>query len=356
MSVPLAEQGDPNKLASISGRIAGAHAGQQIVLYARTDGWWWVQPYFDHPFTKIQPDSTWKNSTHPGLEYAALLVAPEFRAPGKTDVLPTEGVIAKAVTPGTPLVWKRWWFVTSCSFVVLAGAYAIYRLRLNQVREMLRMRFEERLAERMRVAQILHDTLLQGVISSSMQLHVAVEQLPADSPIHQTLDRVLRSMSQVIEEGRTTLQGLRSAGNDVHDLRQALARIPQEFNFDENVGFRVTVTGTVLSLQPRICLDLHCIAREVFINSYRDSKATNIEMQLRYTAKNVGLIIRQDGQSMNAKTLSSIQRRAQKMGASLKLRRRMLGKAQLEVRVPGTVAFESIRQRHASGWFRRFHG
>jgi len=31
----------------------------------------------------------------------------------------------------------------------------------------------------MLVAQELHDTLLQGVLSASMQLHVAVDQLPA---------------------------------------------------------------------------------------------------------------------------------------------------------------------------------
>ena len=41
----------------------------------------------------------------------------------------------------------------------------------------MNLRFEERLAERMRVAQELHDTLLQGVISASMQLDVAADRL-----------------------------------------------------------------------------------------------------------------------------------------------------------------------------------
>ena len=44
------------------------------------------------------------------------------------------------------------------------------------------MRFEERLAERTRIAQELHDTLLQGFVSASMQLHVAADALPEDSP------------------------------------------------------------------------------------------------------------------------------------------------------------------------------
>src|SRR5258707_13812033 len=36
------------------------------------------------------------------------------------------------------------------------------------------------LAERTRIAQELHDTLLQGLFALSMQLHSAVDQLPAD--------------------------------------------------------------------------------------------------------------------------------------------------------------------------------
>ena len=59
----------------IEGRANGAKPGQQIVLYARS-GIWWIQPFATQPFTKIQPDSTWRNSTHLGTEYAAILVEP----------------------------------------------------------------------------------------------------------------------------------------------------------------------------------------------------------------------------------------------------------------------------------------
>ena len=43
-------------------------------------------------------------------------------------------------------------------------------------RRQLNVRFEERLAERTRIAQELHDTLLQGFLSASMQLHVAADR------------------------------------------------------------------------------------------------------------------------------------------------------------------------------------
>ena len=48
----------------------------------------------------------------------------------------------------------------------------VYRFRVGRVTRRLNVGFEERLSERLRIAQELHDTLLQGMMSASMQLHV----------------------------------------------------------------------------------------------------------------------------------------------------------------------------------------
>ena len=61
-----------------------------------------------------------------------------------------------------PLVWQTAWFqLTAVACTGLAG-WGLYRLRVRQVSRRLHARFEERLAERTRIAQELHDTLLQG--------------------------------------------------------------------------------------------------------------------------------------------------------------------------------------------------
>jgi hypothetical protein len=100
--VPVASEGGSDKLAPISGRVAGARAGQKIVLFAKS-GVWWVQPLTVRPFTDIQADSTWKNIIHLGTEYAALLVEPGYRPPATTELLPTAGgaIIAVATMNGT---------------------------------------------------------------------------------------------------------------------------------------------------------------------------------------------------------------------------------------------------------------
>jgi hypothetical protein len=88
----------------IAGRVKHARAGQRIVLFARS-GTWWAQPFSNRPFTPIEKDLTWSNSTHIGTEYAALLVAPGYLPPKTTDVLPRtqEGVIAVATIRGRQL-------------------------------------------------------------------------------------------------------------------------------------------------------------------------------------------------------------------------------------------------------------
>jgi signal transduction histidine kinase len=227
-SVPLAGEDDPKQLYIIKGRVMGAQPGEQIVLYAKGQSTWWVQPFADHPFTKIQGDSVWNSQTHPGIEYAALLVGPDYHPQFTADVLPTEGVLASAVSKGRLPFWEKWWFPFLC---MIAGAPIVlvaHRLRIRQMCKKMDLRLEERLAERTRVAQELHDTMLHTVLSASMQLHVAVDQLPADSPVLPAMNRVLQLMGQVAQEGRNTVRGLRSSIVSAHDLKTSLSRVPEE--------------------------------------------------------------------------------------------------------------------------------
>jgi hypothetical protein len=100
--IPAAVVGGTGKVADISGRVTGAAEGQQIVMYTRSWGLWWVQPFANQPFTKIQNGSTWSGQIHIGPEYAALLVDSSYQPFPRTENLPTvgNGVIAVATTKG----------------------------------------------------------------------------------------------------------------------------------------------------------------------------------------------------------------------------------------------------------------
>jgi len=95
-TLPPGGQGSAVKLHHIEGRVRGAKRGQQIVLFARS-GVWWVQPFEAQALTPIEVDDTWRNSTHPGSAYAALLVAPGYRPPPTMKALPEKGGVILAV-------------------------------------------------------------------------------------------------------------------------------------------------------------------------------------------------------------------------------------------------------------------
>jgi len=100
--LPRADNGGTESLAFIEGHVEGAQAGEQIVLFAKSGaGIWWVQPFANHPFTEIRSDLQWRNSTHLGTEYAALLVMPGYRPPETIDHLPKKGGAVVAVATAT---------------------------------------------------------------------------------------------------------------------------------------------------------------------------------------------------------------------------------------------------------------
>jgi hypothetical protein len=88
--IPPAAQGGRERVDTIAGRVTGARAGEQIVIYAKS-GPWWVQPWPDQAFIPIHADSTWSTTTHLGYQYAALLVEPGYHPPPTIDEAPTQG-------------------------------------------------------------------------------------------------------------------------------------------------------------------------------------------------------------------------------------------------------------------------
>ena len=99
--VPPFGMGNPVRINAIEGRVTGVLPGEKIVLYAKS-GVWWVQPFSNQPFTTVDAGSVWRGSTHPGYEYAALLVKDGFHPSSKVDKLPEKGgaVLAVATIKG----------------------------------------------------------------------------------------------------------------------------------------------------------------------------------------------------------------------------------------------------------------
>jgi len=223
----------------------------------------------------------------------------------------------------------------------------------------MRARLEERVAVRTRIAQDLHDTVLQGIVSAAMQLHVAVDQLPANSPVSLRLNRVLELMRHVMEEGRNAIRGLRSSDSDSDDLGQAFSRIPKELEIEAQIDFRVIVLGLARKLRPLIRDEVYQIGRELVVNAFRHSRASFIEVELEYAPKRFRLVVRDNGCGIDPQVLHSgrdghwglagMRERAERVGGRLRVWSRATAGTEVALSIPSAIAFESLKIEKSAG-------
>jgi signal transduction histidine kinase len=218
-------------------------------------------------------------------------------------------------------------------------------------RRIVELRMQERVNERSRIARELHDTLLQGFISVSMQLDVAMEQLPPDFPAKASFERAQKLTGQVIEEGRNAVRGFRTSDAQTQALEHAFSQVPQELNLKRRVDFHVIVEGHPQLLHPAVRNEVYSIGREALLNSFRHSGASRVEVELEYTPTQLRVFVRDNGCGIDDDVLqsgreghwglSTMRERAERIGAKLKALSRTGAGTEVELRVPANIAFES---------------
>jgi signal transduction histidine kinase len=242
---------------------------------------------------------------------------------------------------------------TSTFFIAAFFGWAI-------TRRIIELRLEERIEERTRIARELHDTLLQGFMSVSMQLQVAVNRLPLDSPAKPLFTHVLQLTGQVIEEGRNAVRSFRAIDRDTQDLERAFSRALQELCPRDGIDCHITTEGLPQSLHPVIRDEVYSIGREALVNSFRHSEASRIDVELEYSSNYLRVLVRDDGCGIDTQVLESgraghwglsgMRERAERIGAKLKVLSRRGDGTEVELRVPGRIAFESSSSSWAANW------
>jgi hypothetical protein len=100
--VPQSDLGDLNQEDVIEGTVTGSRPGQNMVVYSKTGGLWWLQPRLNSPFTSILPGGVWRNEVHLATGYAALLVDSTYHPAAVLTELPEvgRGIEKVAISPG----------------------------------------------------------------------------------------------------------------------------------------------------------------------------------------------------------------------------------------------------------------
>jgi signal transduction histidine kinase len=207
-----------------------------------------------------------------------------------------------------------------------------------------------RLEEGTRIAQELHDTLLQNFLGASMQLGVALQGLPPDSPVKPWFDRILELMEDGIEQGRKALQGLRSPDLGPSDLAVALSGVQQELGVQPGIDFRVTIAGKQRPVQPPVQHEIYRIGKEALVNAFRHSGAKSIQVELDYSDRDLHMRIRDNGCGIDPHVihtgreghwgLAGMHERARKIGGLLKISSSATDGTEVQLSVPGVVTFQ----------------
>jgi signal transduction histidine kinase len=231
----------------------------------------------------------------------------------------------------------------------------------------LTLRFEERLSERTRIARELHDTLLQSFQALMLHFQTVNDLLPPGKA-KEALEKVLDRADKAIVEGREAIQNLRSSTTTANELAEALTALGEELAGTGDAGkgsatFRVSIEGQPRSLHPILRDDIYRIAREALRNAFRHAQAKKIEADITYGERVLRLCIRDDGKGIDPKLLDAgrdqhwglpgMRERAQQIGAQLDMWSEIGAGTEVELRIPGSVAYRTSRGRRG---FRLFRG
>jgi len=264
-----------------------------------------------------------------------------FRVQGSNnDGVWNEKGIALAITVLPPW-WETWWFRSILILTAAALGFAAYRARIRQ----LNLRFEDRLGERTRIAQELHDTLIQDMVAAGLQLDILEDQIRDElSTVPAALDVVQDRIRQAVAKGRHTLTDLRSTSAGTKDLIESLSRAGMELRTGEEPRFQAFVQGDQLELNSLIWHELDRIGREAITNAFRHARAKSIEVGLVGSDRAMQLFVRDDGCGMDAGLISKgrsghfglqgMRERAERAGGRLTVRSRPDGGTEVSVAIP----------------------
>jgi signal transduction histidine kinase len=263
-----------------------------------------------------------------------------------------------------PTLSEAWWFRSAMVLCIGLVALAAYLIRMRQLTRLLNARFEERLAERVRVARELHDTLLQSFQGLLLRFHTAYalfDTSPADAK--EVLGSSIDQTAQAVTEGREAVQGLRASTIESNDLAQAITtlggQLAGEARSATSVELHVEVEGTPRNLHPIVRDEIYRVASEALRNAFRHAEAQQIEVEFRYDERQLRLRVRDDGMGIDATFLRAegrtghfglhgMRERAKLMGGKLTVWTATGSGTEVELILPAARAYATSPRR---SWF-----
>ena len=249
-----------------------------------------------------------------------------------------------------PAVYQTRWFFALAAGCFLVGLWGVYRWHMARVTARAEARMhtwmEAQMDERKRIAQELHDTLLQGFTGVRLKLWAIAHQLPASvAPAKEQLNNVIRQTDQCLTESRSSVWALRSPRlEDAEDLGTALSQAAAQVVAGTQMELHFQVVGAPHKLSGIVESNLLRIGEEAVTNAVKHSAARRIEVQIRFEERKVVLQVNDDGRGFDPERarvaqrehqgLAGIRDRVKLLGGTLTIRSRPGQSTELQITVP----------------------
>lgn len=192
------------------------------------------------------------------------------------------------------------------------------RRRIQAEIEAARARAEV-MAERERIAQDLHDLVIQRLYASGMFLQLAL-RVKERGELDARIERVIDDLDATIAEIRSTIFSL---GRPVAGLRRQVLELATDAAAVMGFKPRVHFEGPVDTLvPPEVAEQVLAVAREALSNIARHAHASDADLTLR-AGEQITLEVADDGRGMGDTTrasgLANMRRRAAALGGTLEV-------------------------------------
>jgi signal transduction histidine kinase len=148
--------------------------------------------------------------------------------------------------------------------------------------ELQRILFDERLAERTRMARDLHDTLLQTIQGSKLVADDALDSSTDLIRMRRAIEQLSVWLAQAMQEGRAALNSLRTATTRINDLAEALRDVTQDGLIPVSMAVTFSVVGDTREMHPIVHDEIYRIGHEAIRNACLHSGSSQLEVELRY--------------------------------------------------------------------------
>jgi signal transduction histidine kinase len=160
---------------------------------------------------------------------------------------------------------------------------------------------------------------------------------------------------RVLEEGRRAMKSLRQSREFPPCLGEAFASVPNELGVPSSACFRVVICGRERKLNAEVRDEVYRIGLEAIVNACRHSRARDIETEVEYRSTELRIVVRDNGCGIDPQRLrwernghwglQRMRERAARIGARLRVWSGAAAGTEVELRVPGGVAFEQSGSR-----------